>query len=69
MPENFIEENIIAITAANIAILAAHIAGRTMHTQEGGEDAPMILGMWAGTLMQSRMAQAEAHARESARNN
>ena len=49
-----------AAVAGQIAVGAAHLAAMTDGeiTEEGGMDVPVILGLWAGTMMQAR---AEEH--------
>ena len=57
IPEGMEEELYEAGIAGQVAVGAAHIAGMCDpdFTEEGGLDVPIILGMWAGTMMHARM--------------
>jgi hypothetical protein len=65
VPDNFEEELVLSIRAANIAITAAHLASTTEGTEEGGMDAALVLGLWSGTLMQARAQEARIDALRS----
>jgi len=59
IPEGMEEALIEAGIAGQVAVGAAHIAGMCDpdFTEEGGLDVPIILGMWAGTMMHARAEQ------------
>jgi len=60
IPEGLEEQLYEAGIAGQVAVGAAHLARMTDPelTEEGGLDVPIILGLWAGTMMHARIEEA-----------